>query len=292
MPASHTVVFCGTSDFAVPSLQALIDANDFSVERVITQPDKPVGRKQILTPPPVKALAEKHNIPIEQPEDINGERANVRTCERPHFLVTVSYGQRIGKQILDLPTVAPVNIHPSLLPHWRGASPIQHTILAGDKETGVTIQRMVEELDAGPILAQQNVRIKKDETATELHNRLATASADLLLKTLREPLTEQVQDETAATFCKKLTRENGNVDTKNMTAEEIQRHVRALMPWPGVMCEIEGQQIKLHETSLQQKDDSIPLSCAEDTTLHIVKLQPPGKKPMSGQDWMRGIRGK
>jgi len=285
MSESHTVILCGTSEFAVPSLKALIDAEDFSVDLVITQPDKPVGRKQVLTPPPVKEVAEEHNLQIAQPEDINNFEILNSKFE---FLVTVSYGQRIGNQLLALPSVAPVNIHPSLLPRWRGASPIQHAILEGEEETGVTIQRMVQELDAGPILAQLSVQIGEDETSSELHDRLATLSADLLLETLRKPLTEKEQDEASATFCHKLAREDGNVNQKDMTAEEIHRHVRALVPWPGVMCEIEGEEIKLLKTSLQHTDDAYQLSCKNDSSLYVVQLQPPGKKEMSGQAWMRG----
>lgn len=279
------IVFCGTSTFAVPSLQALINADDFVIDLVITQPDKPVGRKQILTPPAVKVLAEKHGLPIAQPSDINDFEMRTSTFE---FLITVSYGQRIGQQILTLPTRAPVNIHPSLLPQWRGASPIQHAILAGDEETGVTIQRMVAALDAGPILAQRSVRIGENETAAELHDRLAALSADLLPATLRKPLKEQEQDETAASFCHKLAREDGNVDPHTMTAEEIHRHTRALVPWPGVTCKIDGKSIKLHETSLHPKENAIPLSCAERTTLYLVQMQSPGGKVLTGEAWGRG----
>lgn len=284
--ATKHIVFCGTSPFAVPSLQALVDATDFSVDLVITQPDKPVGRKQILTPTPVKMLAQEHKLPMQQPADINSKFSIFNF--QFDFLVVVSYGQRIDSTVLSLPTIAPVNVHPSLLPHWRGASPIQHAILAGDEEAGTTIQRMVEELDAGPILAQRNVRIGQDETVTELHDRLATLSADLLLTTLRAPLTEHEQEETAATFCHKLAREDGDVDPQTMTAQEIHRHVRALVPWPGVTCTITGVRVKLLKTSLQPFDEALPLSCKDNSMLYIRELQPPGKKPMSGQAWKRG----
>ncbi|MFA7681726.1 MAG: methionyl-tRNA formyltransferase [Candidatus Peribacteraceae bacterium] len=287
MPSPVTIIFCGTPTFAVPSLQALIDDDAFSVELVITQPDKPVGRKQVLTAPPVKAQAEQHGIPVVQPENTNDLENEIPACD---FLVTVAYGQMIGPALLALPSIAPVNVHPSLLPRWRGASPIQHAILKDDRETGVTIQQMVEELDAGPILAQEHTEIDPRETAESLHERLSVMSAELLLKTLKHPLSPKEQDETGVTFCKKLTRKDSIVDPAQMTAEEIDRHVRALVPWPGVLCTMEGEELKLLETSLESQEDALLLPCKNASNLYVMQLQPPGKKPMTGTEWKRGRR--
>jgi methionyl-tRNA formyltransferase len=278
------IIFLGTSAFAVPSLEALAKDKRFSVDLVITQPDRPTGRKQILTPPPIKISAEKLGLPLQQPEKINTFNYPLSTI---HFLVVVSYGQILSQAILDLPTKAPVNVHASLLPRWRGASPIQNAILAGDRETGVTIQRMVKQLDAGPILAQANTPIDPRETTPSLHDRLAVMGAELLIDTLTKPLREQEQDENEIVFCHKLTREDGNVDPNTQTAEEIDRKARALNPWPGVTMEIGGQQVKILETALADQPNSFPFPCRGGSMLHLVKVQRPGGKPVSGAEWGR-----
>ena len=214
----YSVIFCGTPAFAVPSLTALIADPRFAVNLVISQPDKPAGRKLLPAPSPVKAAAEKYGIPVCQPIDINEEWGRQSP---PDFLVVVAYGQILGQPLLDLPRLAPVNLHASLLPRWRGASPIQHAILAGDRETGVTIQRMVRELDAGPILARATTPIAARETVRTLGDRLARMGADLLLRTLTRPLEEILQDAAEITACRKLTRADGAVSPRERTAEDI-----------------------------------------------------------------------
>ncbi|MFH1670114.1 MAG: methionyl-tRNA formyltransferase [Patescibacteria group bacterium] len=291
MPTTKSIIFCDTPKFAVPSLEALIADSAFSVDLVITQPDKPVGRKQELTSPPVKKCAQSHGIFVAQPDNLNSDLSALES-HNPDFLVTVAYGQILKEPILDLPNIASVNIHPSLLPHWRGASPIQHAILAGDHETGVTLQEMTDELDAGPILAQVTTVIEERETATSLHDRLSTLSAQLLIDTLKKPLDPKPQDESQVTFCQKLTRKDGEVDLYAMTAEEIDRHVRALVPWPGVRGFFNGTELKLIETSLKETADSISVHCAGGSILHLVRLQPPGKKLMMGREWKRGMHRK
>jgi len=286
---SFSIVFCGTPDFAVPSLDALLSDPAFSVKLAITQPDKPVGRKQILTPPPVKVLAEKRGIHVWQPQNINEEAESYKlkatSCD---FLVVVAYGQILSKEILSIPRIAPVNLHPSLLPRWRGASPIHHALLAGDKETGVTIQKMAEALDAGPILAQEHLPLSVTETYENLRHILAEKGAALLVKTLKSSLQPIPQDIGNVLVCSKLTRKDGEVNPATMTAEEIDRKVRALTPWPGVTGAINNEMVKILKTSLTQVPESLPLSCAKGTSLFITELQPPGKKPMSGAAWARG----
>ena len=281
----HSVVFLGTSAFAVPCLKALAANKQFDVQLVLTQPDRPVGRKQLLTPSAVKVAALELKIPVTQPENINARTmSNEQQLTRPDFLVVVSYGQILSEEILRWPTIAAVNVHASLLPKLRGASPIQHAILDGLTETGVTVQRMVKELDAGPILMQRSVAIDERETFTTLHEKLATIGAELLTATLLLPLNEREQDAGNATFCKKFTKADGNVDPTKMTAEKIDRMVRALTPWPGVSW----NNNKVLETSLEQVADSFPIPCAENSVLHIVQIQPSGGKPMSGTDFLRG----
>ncbi len=283
------VVFMGTPTFAVPSLKALMEDDRFEVTLVITQPDRPVGRKQVVTMPPVKEVAQAAGIPVFQPANVKKEwEAYVKehALTRPDFLIVVAYGQLLSQELLDWPTIAPVNVHGSLLPAYRGASPMQEALLRGDNKTGVTLQRMVKELDAGPILAQRPVGMDTDETMETLGTKLSGLGAALIIDTLTAPLRETPQDEKKATFCRKLTRADGMCDPSTMTAGEINRKVHALTPWPGVTI----GELKILESSLSASEDSAALDCVHGSTLHLVRVQPPGKKPMSGQEWQRGKR--
>jgi len=288
MPSTR-IIFCGTPNFAIPALKALIAEPGLEVVSVITQPDKLIGRSQTLTPPPVKELAEKTGIPVLQPPDINTILEDIEAL-KPDFLVVVAYGQLIKEPILSLPGCTPINIHYSLLPRWRGAAPVQHALLAGEEKSGVTVQQIVLKLDAGPILAQEELIIEPRDTTSTLLDRLNAVGAQILVNTLKRPLQPKEQDESKATFCTKLTREDGECNPEKETAEEIDRRVRAFVPWPGVRCMIRGQEIKLIETALEPLAGSMPLECKDGTTLHIVKLQPPSKREMSGEEWLRGQR--
>lgn len=283
------IVFLGTPSFAIPSLKALVKNPAFQIDLVITQPDKPVGRKGIVTAPPVKIAAQKMGIPVWQPNDITAERMH-RSLFPAHcdFLVAVAYGQILSEPLLDLPGIAPVNVHASLLPRWRGASPIQHAILAGDRETGISIQRMVKTLDTGPILAQKKTPIGPRETFPELHDRLSHMGAQLLVTTLSSKLAPELQPAMGITHCKKLTRASGIVDPKTMTAEEIDRRVRALNPWPGVT--LHDPPLKILATDLAPSADVVSLACKHQTILYLRTVQAPGGKPMSGKAWERGKR--
>jgi len=280
---SIRIIFAGTPDFAVPALKALIDNPHIDVIAVISQPDKPVGRKKKITASPVKVAAEAAGIHVLQPRNINTEYPQMEH----DYLVVVAYGQILKQPILDAPRIAALNVHASLLPRWRGASPLQHTLLQGDHETGVTVQRMVAALDAGPILSQSAYSVKPRETIETLHDTLSDMGAKLLEKTVMDFPEEHKQDESEVTVCHKLTRVMGDVDPSTMTAIEIDRHVRALVPWPGVRCTVHGEMVKLLETSLEPCTHSIPLTC-KDSIVHIVTLQPPGKQKMSGADFMHG----
>lgn len=283
----QTVFFLGTPEFAVPSFQALVKNSAFDVQLVITQPDKPVGRKQIIAPSPVKVAAEEYGIPVFQPEKLNTAWSERPVQMQPDFLVVVAYGQLLNDEVLNAAAIAPVNVHASLLPRWRGASPLQHSILHGDSETGVTVQRMVKELDAGPILGRAAITMDSRETLQTLHDKLSLLGADLLIKTLSEPLHPQEQDTSLVTHCTKLKREDGDVDTQAMTAEEIDRKVRALVPWPGVRMELNGTTVKIWETALQENEHALPLSCKDNTILYLLTLQAEGKKPVRGDEWKR-----
>jgi methionyl-tRNA formyltransferase len=285
MASVASIVFLGTSAFAVPSLRALASEAGCNITLVVTQPDRPVGRKQTLTPSPVKLAAEELRLPLLQPENINDAFSEVvKASSRPDFLVVVSYGQILREPILAFPTVAPVNVHASLLPKYRGASPLQNALLNGDTETGVTIQKMEKALDAGPILAQERMEIDPRETFQSLHDKLATAGASLLKQTLLSPLQPKEQREEDATFCRKLTRDDGVADPSTMDAATIDRMVRALHPWPGVRI---GEN-KILSTSLVQQPESMQVLCKGNTTLYVLSIQPPSKKPMSGTAYERG----
>lgn len=279
MPLS--IVFLGTSSFAVTILQALTQDERFTVPLVITQPAKPVGRKQTMTPSPVRIAAESHGITVLEPKHV----AEVRDRIPPHdFMVVASYGHILPQHILDLPRIAPVNVHASLLPTLRGASPIQHAILQGLPETGVTIQRMVLALDAGPILAQVRVPITSRMTMPVLHDTLAAHGAALLCSTLTATLHESPQSEEHATFCAKLTRKDGIADPQTMTATTIDRMVRALVPWPGVKI----RDTKILATDLVPSPDALAVPCAQHTTLYVRSLQPHSSAPMSGKAFVHG----
>ncbi len=284
-----SVIFCGTSDFAVPTLHSLAGDKRFTVTHVITQPDRPTGRKQLLTPPPVKTAALKAGIPVLQPENIN-RGFDLAALPRPDFLVVVAFGQILGQAVLDFAKELPVNVHGSLLPRWRGASPIQHAILAGDTESGVTVQRMVKALDAGAILSQQATPLEPRETFQTLHDRLAMMGAKLLPQTLANTLSPKEQNESEVTVCRKLSREDGVADPNTKSAIEIDRRVRGLNPWPGVRMTIKAQTIKVLASSLEPVPGSWPVDCVSGTTLHLVTVQPPGKKPMEAIVWARGLR--
>lgn len=290
MKRRYSILFAGTPQFAVPTLQALIECDAYQINGVISQPDKHVGRQKKITPPPIKTLALSCKLPLWQPSDINNEWVHrPEEFKTPFdFLVVVAFGQILRNQVLESPSVAPVNLHASLLPRWRGASPIQTAIAMGDKNSGVTVQRMVAKLDAGPILAQSETTITNDETAQTLHDRLAQMGANLLIDTLKHPLSESSQDEASVTVCQKLNRSDGFIDPETKAAEQIERLVRAMNPWPGVSTQIDGQTLKLIEVSRTQTDQSIPLLCKDNTILHLQTVQPSGRNRMSGMEWIRG----
>lgn len=288
MSKPFTIIFCGTPDFALPSLRMLAEDPAFDVTLVITQPDRPVGRKQLLTPPPVKIAAMERGFEVIQPEKLNEVLPALlreRPDLQPDFLVVVAYGQILSREVLDAPRIAPVNVHGSILPRWRGASPIEHAILNGDTQTGVTIQIMEEALDAGAILSTCRLPLEPTDTALFIREQLSEMGAALLVETLKNPLAPVPQSAEGVTFCRKLTREDGHADPQTMTAEEIDRNVRALVPWPGVKIDVNGEELKLLETSLEPTPDSTILQCKDGTELHLVSVQRPGGIPIAGKTW-------
>lgn len=241
------VVFMGTPEFSVPALQALLASQ--SVVGVVTQPDRPAGRGRVLQPPPVKSVALEAGIPIYQPKSLRGEESAAPLREwQPELIVVAAFGQILRPHILDLPPKGCLNVHASLLPRWRGASPIQHAILAGDKETGVTLMRMDEGMDTGPVYVQDAIPIGPRETAATLHDRLSELGAQMLTKYLPDILAGYLQavaqDETCATYAPLIKKEDGAIDWRQSSLY-IDRQIRAMTPWPGAFTIWQGQHLKV-----------------------------------------------
>lgn len=283
-----SIVFCGTPEAAIPCLEALMQNAMFHVTAIVTQPDRPAGRAMTLTPSPVKVCALSHALHVVQPESMNDEKERMlEHLPRPDFLVVVAYGQILSDAVLAWPSIAPINVHFSLLPRWRGASPVEAAILAGDIDTGVTIQRMEQKLDSGPILATERTMIESSETAGRLRSRLATMAAPLLVRTLIQPLDPRPQEESESSYCKILARKDGICSASEMTAEEIERRVRALQPWPGTTMEIGGKQVKIHAVSLTPTRTSIPIPCRNESILYIEMVQSPGETRLPASEWRK-----
>ncbi len=293
------IVFMGTPDFAVPTLEKLAQSRH-NILAVITQPDKPVGRKQILTPPDVKVCAEKFGLTVLQPETLKDENSYKEIKElAPDVIVVVAYGKILPKNILDIPEYGCVNVHGSLLPKYRGAAPIQQAVLNGDKVTGVTTMYMAEGLDTGDILMRAETEIGENETSAELFDRLALLGADLLLETLEKlengSITPVKQDEEEATYTVKITKEMCPIDwTKS--AEVIHNQVRGLQTWPVASAKLNGKDVKIHSTRLCEKNgkageiidiDPLTVACGEDSLI-IKELQLSGKKRMDSKSFMLG----
>lgn len=228
------IIFMGTPEFGAIILEKL-SQTPFKPILVVTSPDKPAGREQILTPPPVKVIAVKYNIPVSQPQKIR-EIANKIAGSKPDLITVAAFGQILPKEILKIPKCGSLNVHPSLLPKYRGSSPIQYAILEGEEKTGITIILMDEKMDHGPILNQRILKLKRDETFGVLTKKLADLGATVLLNTipfwLKAMITPEPQDEREATYTKIFTREDGEINWRK-SAEQIEREIRAFYPWPG-----------------------------------------------------------
>ncbi len=295
------IVFMGTPDYAAVTLQKLIDEK-YDLLAVFAQPDKPVGRKQILTPPETKVLAQKYDIPVYQPKTLrDGEAYNILKELNPDAIVVVAYGKILPKEILDLPKYGCINGHASLLPKLRGSAPIQWSIVNGEKQTGITTMQMDEGMDTGDILETAVVDIGAEETAEELFDRLAPLSADLMISTLKKAeqgvLNPVKQDETNATYAPIIKKEMAHLDF-NKTADEICNAVRGFYSWPCAYCFINGKRvkvIKVKKADLTAKecgkvidsDNRLVVSC-KDGSIELVTVQPEGAKQMSALQMLNG----
>ena len=296
MTEKPRIVFMGTPDFSVPSLKALID-HGYRVVGVVTQPDRPRGRKRELTPPPVKRAAEGRGIPVFQPEKLRDPEA-IRTvlAMEPDLVVTAAYGQIVPQAILDGPRHGCINIHASLLPRWRGAAPVQRAIMAGDEWTGVTLMQMEAGLDTGPMLCAEQIQIG-DSNAAELTDRLAILGSEMLVELLQDfdRYQPHPQPEEGVTYASKISKDEAGIDWSR-TASELQRHVQGLAPFPGAWFGHEGERIKLLEAAIDEGsgeagevlDDALTIACG-DGALRPLLLQRAGKGKMTPGELLRGF---
>lgn len=297
------IVFMGTPDFAVPSLLALIEEK-YNVVAVVTQPDRPKGRRQELTPPPVKVVAQDHNIPVLQPEKLRNPEETQKVLDfKPDLIITAAFGQILPKAILDAPRYGCINVHASLLPKYRGGAPIHHAIINGESVTGVTIMYMVEELDAGDILSQREVPILPADHVGTMHDKLAKVGAELLIETipalLRGEITPIPQNHEEATFARNIRREDEKIDW-NRPAKAIANQVRGLHPWPVAYTIWNGQPLKIWWAQASEENADVPPGTVKrvdeqgivvatgEGCLVITELQPAGKKRMQVADFVRG----
>ena len=294
------IVFMGTPDFAVPSLQALIDAGH-EVCAVYTQPDKPQGRKQILTAPPVKELALQYHIPVYQPATLKNEEEQEKLrALAPEVIIVVAYGKLLPKAVLDIPPRGCINVHGSLLPRWRGAAPIQWSVIAGDQKAGVTTMQMAEGLDTGDMLLTYETEIGARETAGELFDRLAQAGAELLVRTLVEldSITPRPQDDSRSCYAHMLDKQMAVIDWAK-SAREIDCLIRGLSPWPVALTTLDGARLKIYaaepvpgtgrpgEVLVSDPKKGLTVACgAGALALHEVQLV--GGKRMKSADFLRG----
>ncbi len=295
------IVFMGTPDYAALTLQKLIDEK-YDIAAVFAQPDKPVGRKQILTPPATKIIALNNNIPVYQPNTLrDGVALNILKELNPEIIVVVAYGKILPKEILSLPKYGCINGHASLLPKLRGASPIQWSIVTGEQTTGVSTMLMDEGMDTGDILQAVQTPIGADETAEELFERLAILSADLMVSTLKAAkagtLKPIKQDEREATYAPIIKKEMAHLDF-NKTATEIINAVRGFYSWPCAFCFINGKRIKVIKAAVSDlksndvgtvicNENKLVISCS-DGAVELVTVQPEGAKAMSANVMLNG----
>ncbi len=313
-PAAVRVVFMGSPAFAVPSLHALVEAG-YKVVAVVTQPDRPAGRSGSIRAAAVKVAALALGLTVVQPEKLRDEavQAGLRGFE-PDVIVVAAYGKILPKAVLELPTRGSLNIHGSLLPRWRGASPIAAAILAGDEETGVSIMEMVAKMDAGPVVLRRSLQVRDNDTTGTLEARLADLGAHALVEALpgwydRETMPE-AQDEGLATYCQLLTKENGHL-SRDMTAIEAERAVRAYDPWPGAYVLYEGHRLAIWRARRPHPPAPSPDFAGEgerapgalmvvsrepaiafrDGLLVLEEVQRQGGRRLSGRDFLNGLRG-
>lgn len=297
------IVFMGTPDFAVPSLERLIE-DGHEIIAVVTQPDRPQSRGMKMTASPVKECALKHNLPVYQPEKIKKDKEFIEKYKemKPELAVVVAFGQILSKEILDIPEKGNINVHGSLLPQYRGAAPIQWSVINGDKVTGITTMFMDEGMDTGDMLLKEVVEIGSDETAGELFDRLSVLGAEVLSNTLSKlqegTLTREKQNHSEATHVSMINKDLGKLDFTK-TSRELDCLIRGVNPWPGAYFEINGKKIKVHKAKVCEQtgepgkiiasDAKKGLIIAtKDSSIELIEIQPEGKRRMTAKEYLIG----
>lgn len=304
------IIFMGTPEFSVAILEALINSN-YEIVAVITNPDAPMGRKQIFTPSPVKIAAEKNKIPVLQPEKIRNNENLVKQLKKFNIdlAIVAAYGKILPKEILEIPKHGFINVHGSLLPKYRGASPIQSAILNGDKKTGITIMKVDEEMDHGPLLANSKLPIANSDTCESLSQKLAISGAELLIKTIPDYISGKIkpieQEHSKVTYTKIIKKEDGKINWSK-SAEEIERMTRAFYPWPSAYANIKNQKskiknkiLKIIEADISDAQNNhyigeifllngnLAIKCGKDALI-IKKLQLEGGKILTAKEFLNG----
>lgn len=300
-----SIVFMGTPEFAVPILQSLIDAPEYDVQAVLTQPDHRVGRKHVVTPSPVKKLAQENNIKVLQPAKLNkSPEMDEIIAMQPDLMITAAYGQFLPTKMLDAAKIAAINVHGSLLPKYRGGAPVQYSIINGDAEAGISIMYMVKKMDAGDVIAQRAIPIEKDDDNGTMFKKLSLLGRDLLLETLPKLVQGDVeatpQDESKVVFSPNITTAQERIDYR-MTAQQIDDKVRGLRPAPLGNMIIDGLRTKIYDvTPLDKKTTLAPgkivhltkhqlvLAAGQGTTYQINRLKPAGKQAMDITAYLNG----
>ena len=296
------IIFIGTAEFGVPSFKAILNDPMFDIDLVITQPDRPSGRKQTVSPSPIKLLAQEFKIPVVQPNKIDDLTDKIKQLH-PDIIIVVAYAQLIPEVILNLPKYGCLNLHGSLLPKYRGASPIQAALLNQEKETGVTIIKMDKGLDTGSILTQTIVRLLPNDNTETLYNKLSEAGSVLLVNTLKKYLIGKIiptpQDDNISSYAKKISKSDGLIDWTK-PANEIETFIRAMTPWPTAWTWWQGKQIKIIQAQHQAIEINLykpgktfiynrglAVQCGHEAII-IRRLQLEGKKEMTSDEFLRG----
>jgi methionyl-tRNA formyltransferase len=304
MSEKINIVFLGTPEFACPFLEKLATDSRFQVKAVITQEDKPVGRKKLLTPSPIKELSQKLNLPLFQPIKLNKDLDLLSNLEKiaPDFLVVVAYGQILSNKVLQIPRIKAINVHGSILPKYRGASPIEQALLNGDSITGLSIMEMVKAMDAGPIYQILELPIADNDNNQSLRKKLSEFGAsqlpDLLIQIKKGELSAIPQNETLTSYCKKINKEDGNVNPTQQTAQEIINHWKAYSIWPGIFLKQKEKTLKLIQIELNNTISPTPGNFeiinnqlflgTKKGTLEIKTLQLEGKTIQDTKSFLSG----
>jgi len=298
------VVYFGTPEFAVPTFRRLLDAGEHVVT-LVSQPDRPRGRGHHLAPTPTKEFATGHGVPVLQPDRLRDDAFlnHIRGLQ-PHLGVVAAYGRLLPDELLQIPTFGMINVHASLLPRWRGAAPVHRAVIAGDRETGVTIMRVIKELDAGAMFAAATRRIGPDETSVEVEQDLSELGARLLVHVVRQiasgSATETPQNASQATFAPKITKAEGAIDW-SLPAERIHNLVRGLQPWPLVSARIADNRVLIHRTAtttaispdspgtvVRAEGDRFEIAAGDGRVLRVLAIQPEGRRIMTAREFLAG----